>query len=424
MATRIRTAIPMLAMASSRSFGSVMGLLTSFVLCRWVAPVDMGKWNRASLIFFYLQFLRLGTSHGLSRELAVATGQQDTSRQKDLVSASLGWVLLMAGLCGFVLLAEGAISFLSEGSLFDTAIRIAIVMGGVQLLVTHYSVTYRTSAHFVRLSHTVMISIVVGAVLLLLVMAYGYHGLLARFLMLELVSLGLKILWTPYRIGPKWDFGTLKELIRVGFPIMAVTQVEMWLGTLDRLALLTNKEALGFLTLSLLVRRSYEALASAISLVDFAKLAELHGAGNGIARLRQQSNMTISILMSGSAFIAALAWFGLPPVVHLFMPDYTPGVDAARWMCLYGIAWAPAFAGNILKVTRRQGYLYFACGVHLASFLTARFVLASWDDPLLATTKALVAARCCSSLFTFVATRYSRGTPVVLKLAGRQDVVL
>lgn len=402
---RLRFVWPMLALTSSRGVGAAASLLTSLVVCRWVSPVDMGEWNRVGLLLTYLPFLRVGVTHGLARELSFAAGRQDAARQRACAGASLGLVLLLAGSCAGIGVLEWLCSLFAGVGAFSPAVRIALVLAAAQLLASHFSATYRQSKSFVRLSQAELIVVGAGAVLLVLVMTFGYRGFLGRLLVLEVLTLGLFMRWSPFMVAPSWRPALQMDLIRVGFPIMAITQTELWLGTLDRIVLIHDKEALGYLTLALLVRRSFEALAGAISIVDFAQLAELHGAEAEMAVMRRRSNTNILAMIGGGILVGGLAWAALPFMVHAFMPKYLPGVEAARWACLYGAAWAPAFSGNILKVIRRQNRLYASCLVHIVCFFGSWGLLSGCETPLVAAVKALLVARCGASLFTFITTR-------------------
>jgi O-antigen/teichoic acid export membrane protein len=393
---------------ASRSLSAGVGLLTSLVLGHWVSPEKMGSWNRASLLITYIPFLRLGVTHGLSREIPMATSQGAFDRRQILVSTSLWCGVALASACLLFLLIESLIAIITDRALLDWACRVALIVAAQQLIGAHYLSTYRGSSNFIMLSKIEVVNTCWGAGLLALVKFFDFAGLLIRVLFLELWTLVLQIVYCPIKAWPSWNAKAFRELVHVGFPIMLVTQIEWVLGTLDRIVLVHDAAALGYLTLALLVRKAFDALATSLAQVDFSKLAEMHGALAHPGDIRRFSNRSVVILFISSAVVGIVAWLGLPFLVQHLLPRYSPGLEAARWMCLYGMVWAPGFAGNIAKVVRRQKILYCSCFVNLAAFGLAWFSLSQSSpgaDRLLLAVQSVLIGRACASLCTFLGTR-------------------
>jgi len=80
------------------------------------------------------------------------------------------------------------------------------------------------------------------------------------------------------------------------------------------------------------------------------------------------------------AVAALVGWFAVPPFVEYVLPRYIPGIRAAQWSCLIGLAWSPYVFANVFNVLRRQDLAILAFGAGAASFFGLFFLLPQGDS--------------------------------------------
>lgn len=385
---------------------SVISLVTSVFVARWTTPYDLGLWNLALLVTIYAPVLQLGVFNGLNRQLPLFVGKGDRDTALDMAAGAYAWCLVLAlfsvvatVLVALFLWATG------RGTLGWTAVAIGIIV--VCLWPSQYlTVTYRTGSEFGRLATRNTIVALISVPLTLLVLWFGYLGLMARAVLLagfSLVSLYFK---RPVVTLPKWDRSVLLSLGKVGMPIWVLGQLGVFFLTLDRVVLADSPLLLGYFSISIQAGTFAGMVPLAITMVMYPQMVQRYGeTGNAMAVWAIGRNG--ALMATALGILAGICgWVLIPFFIGHLLPAYLPGTEAAQWACLGGIALGFSVYNNVYNVIQRQDLYLFALGIGLVVFFGAWFVLTrhfAFDKLVSAVQSMLVAnlvMSCSSTLIT------------------------
>jgi O-antigen/teichoic acid export membrane protein len=246
---------------------------------------------------------------------------------------------------------------------------------GVSWISSYLYTTYKTHSEFGRLSINNTIVALAGLGLMSLVWKYGFLGMLLRAPAVALFSLAALHFRRPMPVAPRWDGSRLLILTKTGVPIFLLGQASIVFFSTDRLSLVGDTRALGYYTLAIQASTAAQMIPSAFSTVVYPRLAHILGrADRAIPLWSHTRAAAVGVTLLGGV-IGVLGWVVTPWVVAAFLPHYKPGVAAAQWSCLLGLAMGPCIFANIFNVIRRQD-LYAVCwALGMGGFGGGRWVL-------------------------------------------------
>jgi O-antigen/teichoic acid export membrane protein len=234
---------------------------------------------------------------------------------------------------------------------------------------TYLNTTYRTHAEFARLAINTTVGAAVGLLLVVLVRFYGFNGLVIRAILLSGVSLAILYYRQPMSVKPRWNTKSMIQLVKVGFPIYMVGQLYAFFTTLDRLVLVRQTEALGYYTLAIQVGAAARILPGSFGSVVYPRMAHRYGETGRASDLWRMGLRTGAAATLVGAGIGALIWIVVPALVRGFLPRYAPGIPAAQWAGLLGMAMGFFAPAHIFNVIKRQDLYIAGWIVGAAAFL-------------------------------------------------------
>jgi O-antigen/teichoic acid export membrane protein len=143
-------------------------------------------------------------------------------------------------------------------------------------------------------------------------------------------------------------------------------------------------------------------IPQAFNAVIYPQMARQYGNSHSA-----QDLWTIALKATGWLHMAALgagitAWVLIPPFVDLVLPNYTPGVEAAQWAALVGLAQACSIFGNIFNILGKQRIYFLASAIGMATFfgMWHLFTQALNQPALTSAAKSMLAATLVTSLLS------------------------
>lgn len=341
---------------------TVIQLATGFLLAKWVLPGDMGIWNTAQLATVYLPVLSVGIYSGLNRELPYLIGKGRVTEAEAFASSAYGFSIVLA-LLTVLAVPVVAIWYWSQGNHKVALTAVAIGTTVVFTWVVFYlGTTYRTHSEFGRLSANNTLVAFVGLALMMLVWRYGFWGMLIRAPMVTLLSLAALFYHRPVPVRPRWDWQRLLVLCKVGVPIYLLGQASTFFMSMDRLTLVDHTQALGYYTMALQASTAAQMIPTAFTLVIFPRLAQIYGETDRAMPLWILARKAAAGATLLGGVVGVMGWIATPWVVNGFLPNYRPGIPAAQWASLMGLAMGTYVFGNIFNVIRRQD-LFAICWI-------------------------------------------------------------
>ncbi len=349
--------------ATGNGIATVLNGLSGFLAVRLVLPEVLGTFQTIYLWMGYLLIATLGVHDGLNREIPFYLGQDNRNTADDLAASAQGYMLLLSllSLLGF---GGAAFYFYLQGDLPYTAGYAALAMSAFQLFYqkSYLDVTYRTHGRFSRLSLILSLTAALNMLMVLAVWAYGYYGLCLRAGTVALGALAITYVGRPLkglRFRVSWNH--LKQLIVIGAPILIGLQLNALWSTVNRTLILSElgERSLGLFSLFGMMSPALMLVPTAVAQVLYPKLSQLYGQGKNLSDLTRFMAKPILALVAFMAGGIALLWFLLPYLVEFFLPNYTDGIEAARWAVLDMVVFAALQLRLLFFVVKKQGYYLF-----------------------------------------------------------------
>jgi O-antigen/teichoic acid export membrane protein len=309
---------------SSTVLGSIVGLFAGFFTYRYISPELLGIWALFSVFEGYATFTRIGVINGLGRELPFLLGQNKTTEANSYASTALFYTLcsnvILLGLLPIIIIDNKAV-------LQDSYYLLSLIVVVIRLLLSSYtsylSVTFRTSKSFNDLSDIQYYLIVLKLVSLLLVVYFGFLGLLIRNGLTAMVELILFHWKRPIKVLPKFKKTDFLSLIKVGFPLFAVSYASGFIDTIPRLYIINfgTIEQLGLFSPILVVLSLGLLLPQAIGSYMYPKMSYEFGKSQDKRSVWKMVLITIT-----SSFVSGIPMFILVYVfsdyIGVIFPNY------------------------------------------------------------------------------------------------------
>lgn len=386
---------------------SIISLVTSVFVARWTSPYELGSWNLVLLISVYAPIIQFGVFNGLNRELPYFTGRGERETALHLARASFSWCLVLC-VVSAVLTALFALYYwtVQRGDLALTALSIGAIV--VCLWPAQFlTVTYRTSSDFGRLASRNSVVALIGVPLTLLVFWFGYRGLMARAVLLAVFSVLALYFRRPVVVRPQWDKCALAQLARVGLPIWVLGQLGIFFLTLDRIVLSASPLTLGYLSIANQASTFAGMIPIAITMVLYPQMVQKYGETHSAVAALNIVKSGAALATGLGALTALCGWFLVPVFIELLLPAYTPGIPAAQWACLTGLAMGLSVYGNVFNVIRRQDLYLISFGIGLAVFFGAWSALTGplGQAPLESAVQSMLAANLSMAVASAITSR-------------------
>jgi O-antigen/teichoic acid export membrane protein len=352
----------------------ILGIGQRLLILRFLDPALYGVWLGLSILLSYAVYTHLGLEHGMGVRLPYYRAREDARKQAEIESAVFtAWTafacVLACGVVIYALVSPG--SPLKRWGLCAIAVMIPLEQQN------QFFLRWYTSAHFDFMIPSRM-GLLRSALLVLVVVPltalFGIGGLISGNV---IVSAVIVIVWHtrgkfPVLLRPSGE--TLKELFRVGFPILLVVVVGGLIDSIDRVLILfaLSTVSLGYYGITGLGGNSvYGFLAQAGSAMAPHMAADMGRSGDSPASLERYLIKPTLYFGTAAACLTLSLFFVIPPLVRRLIPQFVPGIPAFY-------AYVPGFfflaiiitannVVNLVLIARKRQRMFF--GVQVISLL-------------------------------------------------------
>ncbi|MSP59294.1 MAG: lipopolysaccharide biosynthesis protein [Myxococcales bacterium] len=355
------------------------GFLRVYVAAKVLGPAVFGVWLGLRLIIDYGAHLHLGVVFGMHRNVPLLRGQGDLAGADRAARTSFSFVLGMALLASACTAFAGAIwpRPSERGILFAIA---AVLF--VNLMRGHLQTAFKTENRFRELSTTSFIGAGVTVATLPLTYYAGLPGFVWGLFLQGLAEDAFLALRSGLpRLGI--DRAALRHLLAVGLPAMAIVVASTLLTSIDRTVILERLDPvrLGHYGIAFIVATNFMiSLAGIPHAVIYPRLTERYGRTGRREELAPLVLEPLSVMSVGFAALVAAGAIALPPLVRLFLPQFTPGIEAAQ-IALFG-TYSYAVVGVLqacfYTLNWQKAYLAILLGAAGVSYLLARLFVGLW----------------------------------------------
>lgn len=341
---------------------TALAALVSFVTGVWIrnilGPKEYGVWIIFSMILTYGYYMNLGILDGFSRDVPRLLGEKKYGQVQRVRNIVFTWMLSSAGL----VIAAVAIIIMLPLSPFEMILSIiAVLLVPLQNLTLFHNHLFLTTQQY---SIVAIIQLLIGTVQYILMavfaLVWGVYGLFLGVLAGNIIAIFYSRLKLTYKLNIEWDWKILKGMLSYGVPITLIGILLSVLTTLDRLIVFVffGPDAVGHYGLISLVYQGIMVLPGVFHQVMYPKISHNYGEFGDKRQLKMIVVNSSIHLSYFSPILLGLLYMMFPSFVHLLMPQYSVGIEAAKVVVIgmFFLLWAALYAQYLTVVNKQWTY--------------------------------------------------------------------
>lgn len=310
-----------------------IGIINSIALRRFMGPQAMGIWSILQVILGYCGYASFGTTKALMRDYPFLRGKGEHEKAEELKDLVLTFSVLGSLLPAILLLGWLLVRWQGLGG----ALRVGLLfLAGFLFVQRFYDLLMallRSDKKFGTLSELIVLNAVGGlGITFLFVSRWNLYGLLFGTALLTFLSLLFIQRRSPYHFKFYWNHQALWKELRLGVPLLIISFLAEFLRSLDKwiLARALGFYEVGLYSLAMMASSYLFALPMMFAHVWYPNLQEAYGRTEDPRAVRNYLQMPVFVLSRVAPFLAGLAVFILPCLVHFFLPKFVPGLLAMK----------------------------------------------------------------------------------------------
>lgn len=320
----------------SSGVSSIAQLISSFIIVKYVDPSEFGIWKSIQILTVYSFFILFGMNNGLNRELPFSLGQNKLELAKNNVGVALFLNIITSGIILFI----GIITVIIISNRIEENVLFAVIIIVPYIIINHYnnylSVTYRSKDSFNTLSHIKLVESGLMILTILLVVYWGYKGMLLRALALLFLVTFLMHIYRPVKVRPLWDKNSAITLFKTGIPIFFIDYIKNISQTVAPLIVLKKSgfEMVGFFYFGAMAFTALCVIPASINQYVYPKFCYSFGKYNKPNNLWKDSLQSMLLCYIVMIPIIIISLIFLNYFVLRYFPKYYGGVPAAKLFIL------------------------------------------------------------------------------------------
>lgn len=345
---------------SANVINSFIAIFSGFFIYRYINPGLLGIWSMFLVFETYATVTRMGIVNGLGRELPYELGRNNLQLAHKYASTGLSYSLL-SNLFLIIIVPYILIYQISLKNEFEYFFCFSVIL--IRVIGSTYSgylaVTFRTNQNFDTLSKITYIQAAFKLILIILVVFYGFYGLVIRELIISLLEVALLHIKRPLKIKPKLDFPSLYKLFKIGFPLFIVSYLTSFVNTLPRLYIINESDVyhLGLFSPVLILLNSASLVPTAIASYLYPKLSFSYGSQQDAIALWHKLKYVLiaSIIISIPISIAV---FLFVDKILYFFPKYLASATYLKVSAISILFIAYSSSNVIFAVLKKYTLMY------------------------------------------------------------------
>ncbi|HYG23658.1 MAG TPA: oligosaccharide flippase family protein [Verrucomicrobiae bacterium] len=405
---------PTVLFAISNVTVSACALAGALVCAKLLAPQEMGAFQTAMLLVTYLGFLPFGVVNGFNRQYPFLLGKGDEA-SADLFARNGYSVSRVMGVVAAAVATGQAIWFkqtTSDTVLFVAALSVIPVAALSQVGAIQNAIV--TGRHLFLLAAKAQFSLAIVTLgLLSLVWQFGASGQAVRLVVLAAVP------WIIYSSATRsartwhWDWRILFDLIKRGFPILAIGYAYQVFSVADRtlVAKVLGLEAVGHYALAGIAIVAIQSVYTPLAVATYSKANHAFGKSPQWSVLVAPAKRLVVLVTVTVLPLATTIYFALPSLVSWLLPDYSDGIRAGQIACVASVAFCYCGTSFVFNVTGHNWVYGSLVSGALVVFFAVGFMIPKSDLSLelVATIRTIVTIILCVLTNAYVLFYLMRG---------------
>jgi len=313
-------------------------ILQGLFVAKFLGPSLYGLRNAFDLTIEYESYSDLGSLSAINRQIPYYRGREELGNER-LAEASVFGVNFIYALCVGIMLI--GVSFYLKGAGWEQKYSDFVFFFGLIIITNKVKYLYSTKLKydnkFYLLSMAEMLYGFSSAVLCVsLTYLYSFRGLLTGLFTADLVFISYVLFKIKEFPSLRISFPLLRELIKIGFPIMVVGFLLTLMRSADRIVILAmlSEKALGYFSVATIATGIIVMVPSAIRQVTLSPMMEKLGRTNDIFRIKNYLTDPTVLIACSLPFLLAVIFFGIHLPVQYFLTKYYPAITIVKILTL------------------------------------------------------------------------------------------
>lgn len=336
-----------------------IGIFTSIAMRRFLTPEMMGIWTTLLVVLNYSLFAELGIFTAIAVKIPYLKGKNasvEIQKMRD-IAFTFGIAVSL-----FVIIVLFAGSFMLSRSMPDyviLGIRIVAFTIAATFFYNLYVVMLRADKNFFLLSKSIVVnSLAMLVFTAVLTYFFKLKGIYFATLFATVVSLAYIKFNTGYNLKLCFDMHLASSLSRIGIPILIAGITHVMLLSVDKIMIIKmlGAEKLGFYSIAILTLTYAHNFPKLFTIVLFPTMQEEFGRNDSKERALEYVKQPILLMAYIFPAILALAYFGIPILVHYVLPKYIMGIDSMKMLlcgCFF-ISFVPLMHNFIITINKQM----------------------------------------------------------------------
>ncbi len=360
-------------LSAASALSHILNVVGGVVLAGILGPTLYGISKTVQLVQEFAGFLNVGSMSGVNRSCPALVSRRQLAEYGMRGNSSLWFSVLVLGLAGIAVAA--AFPF------FDTRNERTGVLALVAILFAHPFFTHGETFLSVekQFGRRGIVILVMAAIKVTAGVAAAWFFGLAGFLSVFVLSLAwggwYQIRYSTMKLAATISVPRLRRLVRTGFPISAMDLTERLLLSADRIVIVSvlGAEAMGLYQLALFALPVMMLVPFSLRQVVNTDVFDKVGQTNNLSLCEGVFAKSVTSIALTSPFLMGAAWFGVPMLIELLLPDYLPAIPVVK---LFAVACFPilvmqtAFVIIIVACRVRTIGLFILCTALVCGLLS------------------------------------------------------
>ena len=314
------------ALSGTLYFSQALYIVRGFIIAQVLGPSTYGVWSIFRSFFGSAPYFGMGTQQAMLREVPFSIGEGDKFKKKIIIQTTLSWNILLTSVVMVIVLI---LSFTGFAAGYRIEIQLAGILFVLNAIHLFMRPKFKSEQKIFLLSKYLLSYAVLNTVFgLSFLFFFKLTGLLMGMILAQLVLLTFLIINNHLSLNLSIDKNILKELFRIGFPIMLLWFLVFLMGNADKFIvfIMLGKTKAGYYGLAAFVSSMVSYISYSISTVIFPRMMYVFGKTHEIKQIEKYFKKPIIILSGITPVILGIIYINIEAVINLFLPQYIPGI--------------------------------------------------------------------------------------------------
>ena len=358
-------------LSSTLYISQVFYIIRGFLIAELLGPSAYGIWSVLRTFFYSAPYFGFGTHQAMLREVPFSTGEGDSVKKTLIIQTSLSWNILISAIIMILVFTASFFGFAAE-------YRFEIRLSGILFMLTaiHLFMQPKLNSEqkYVLMSKYMLSYAILNTVFgLSLLFFFKLSGLLMGMILAQLVLLVYLIINKHLSLNLSIDKKILKELFRIGFPIMILWFFLFLISNLNKLIvfIMLGKTKAGFYGLATFVSAIVGYISLAATSVIFPRMMYTYGKTGEKKYMEKYFTKPMIILSGLTPIILGIIYINIEAVINLFLPKYIPGITVLHILIaalFFSTIWGLPI-NLLIALNKQKKFMYISAIVLLLSIL-------------------------------------------------------